>query len=226
MIAIILAGGRGSRMAPLTDTLPKPMLKVLDKNLLEWKLEALPESVTKVVFVVGYKKEVIMNYFGSQWKNIPITYIHQEILDGTAGAVFLCKEYVENRALILNGDDIYEKEDLENLVAYDYGILVMDQGEEGLKRKGQAVEKNGLLIGFNEGSMQTGTPSSLISTGAFIISSAYFDYPMQKWSDTEYGLPHTIIQLIVDFPIHVVKTTKWIQITTPECLERAAKELS
>ena len=49
MIAIILAAGRGTRMAPLTDDLPKPMLIVLGKNIIEWKLEALPKEVNEII---------------------------------------------------------------------------------------------------------------------------------------------------------------------------------
>lgn len=226
MIAIILASGRGVRMGALTENTPKPMLKVLDKNLLEWKLEALPEGITKIIFVVGYKKEMIMDYFGSLWKNIPITYIIQNELNGTAGATDLCREYVKDRALILMGDDIYNKDDLKKLFSYDYAMLVVDQGEDGLKKKGQVVEKDGLLVGLNEGHMQTGIPSSLINTGACVISKDYFNYPMQKLSDIEYGLPHTITQLIKDFPIHIVKSTKWIQITSPEDLITTEKLLS
>jgi UDP-N-acetylglucosamine diphosphorylase / glucose-1-phosphate thymidylyltransferase / UDP-N-acetylgalactosamine diphosphorylase / glucosamine-1-phosphate N-acetyltransferase / galactosamine-1-phosphate N-acetyltransferase len=225
MQAIILAAGRGTRMSPLTDTLPKPMLTVLGKNLIEWKLEALPESVTQIILIVGYKKEIIENYFGDSWKGIPITYIEQETLDGTGGAIALCKDYVTDKALVLMGDDIYEKRDLEHLLAHEYAMLVNDEGEAGLKRKGQIIEKNGLLVGLNEGDSQTGTPSSLINTGACVISKEYFTYPPVKFSETEYGLPHTLISLSKNRPVQVEKATSWIQITRPECLERATLKL-
>jgi bifunctional UDP-N-acetylglucosamine pyrophosphorylase/glucosamine-1-phosphate N-acetyltransferase len=226
MIAIILAAGRGTRMAPLTDTTPKPMLMVLGKNLIEWKLEALPEGVTKIILIVGYKKEAIQDYFGHSWKGIPIIYIEQAKLNGTAGAVALCEEHIRDKALILMGDDIYHKDDLEKLSSNDFALLVLDEGEEGFKKKGQVVEKDGLLIGLNEGQSQTGIPSSLINTGACIISKPYFSYPPMSLSEKEFGLPHTIVTLVNDFPVRVVRATSWIQITTPECLDRATKMLS
>lgn len=226
MEVIILAAGRGTRMAPLTDNVPKPMLEVLGKNLIEWKLEALPQEVTHIIFVVGYKKEVIQNYFGSSWKGISITYIEQTILNGTGGAIALCEPFIKEKALILMGDDIYNKEDLQKLIDYDYAILVLDEGEEGLKKKGQVVEKDGLLIGLNEGQSQTSTPSSLINTAAYSISKKYFDYPLVKLSETEFGLPHTLVSLTQDIPVHVLRATRWIQITTPECLDKAAILLS
>ncbi len=226
MIAIILASGRGVRMGSLTDNTPKPMLTVLDKNLIEWKLEALPSEIDKIIMVVGYKKEIIMDYFGDSWKGVPITYIVQDPINGTAGAVSLCEEHVNDKALVLMGDDIYNKDDLKKLISYNYAMLVFDEEEEGLKKKGQVVEKDGLFVGLNEGHMQTGTPSSLINTGACVISNEYFDYPLVKVSDTEYGLPHTLTQLINDFPIHIIRATKWIQITDPETLKKAEETLS
>jgi len=213
-------------MAPLTDEIPKPMLTVCNKNLLEWKLEALPKEITSVILVVGYKKEVIKNYFGNMWNHLPVTYIEHEILDGTGGAINLCKEHIVDRALIMMGDDVYTKEDLEKLVAHDFSILVEDQGEKSLQNQGgKVLEKDGLLTGLNEGLSQTGASSTLVNTGAYTISKQYFDYPPVRFSETEYGLPHTLVSFCHIVPIRVVQATEWIQVTTPACLEKAEQRL-
>ncbi len=226
MIAIILASGRGVRMGDLTENTPKPMLKVAGKNLIEWKLEALPDGITKIVIVVGYKKEIIINYFGTEWKGIPITYVVQDPIDGTGGGVALCEEYVDDKAIVLYGDDLYKKTDLEKLIPYDYAILVQDMGDDGLKKKGQIIENNGLLTGINEGTVQTGIPSSLIFTGASIISNGYFDYSPVKFTENEFGFPHTLVVLSKDFSVHILRTTEWIQITSPEDIISAEKLVS
>lgn len=213
-------------MAPLTDNTPKPMLKVLDKNLIEWKLEALPDSTDKIIMIVSYLREAIIEYFGDSWHGIPIVYVVQDPINGTGGGVALCEEHVDGKVLIVSGDDIYEKKDLEKLAQHDYAMLVYDEGEEGFKKKGQVVEKDGLMVGINEGDIQTGIPSSLINAGAYVISPEYFDYPLVKWSPTEYGLPQTIAQLKDDHPIHIVRATEWIQITAPEDIAKAEKILS
>lgn len=226
MLAIILAGGRGSRMAPLTDTLPKPMLKVRDKNLLEWKLEALPASVTKIVFVVGYLHEKIREHFWSSWKDIPIEYVYQEVLDGTGGAIALCEKLIDDKALILMGDDIYDKKDLEELSKYPFSMLVIDKGDEAKEIKaGKVVEKDGYFLGLNEGIAQTGIETSLINTGAYTISKEYFNYEKRKVREGEYGIPQTLVGVIHDHPVRIIKTEKWIQITTPECLKKAESSL-
>ncbi len=227
MIAIILAGGRGTRMAPLTDTLPKPMLKVLDKNLLEWKLEALPQGITKIVFVVGYLAKKIEEYFGSSWNGIPVEYVRQEVLDGTGGAVALCEHLVEDRALIMMGDDIYNAEDLALLTEHPFSMLVMDKGEEAKSIKaGKVVEENGIFLGLNEGFAQTGVETTLINAAAYTISKPYFSYEKKKVSENEYGLPQTLVEVTKDHPVRIIKTTKWIQVTTPECLDRAGREIT
>ncbi len=225
MIAILLVAGRGARMGSLTDTTPKPMLFVGTKNLIEWKLEALPSGVTQIILVVGYKKEAIQNYFKSSWKSIPIIYIEQVELNGTGGALLLCEPYIKDKALILMGDDIYAKNDLEKLTSYDYAILVDNQGEEALQKKGQVVEKDGFFVGVNEGDIQTGTPSTLINTGAYSISKEYFKYPLVKVSEAEFGLPQTLLGVAKVLPVHVVRATMWTQITSQECLKRAEKIL-
>lgn len=226
MQVIILASGRGTRMAPLTDTVPKPMLTVLDKNLITWKLEALPQEIDEIILIVGYLQDVVRTYFGSHWNGIPIRYIEQPTLNGTGGAVALAGPFVKDKALVLMGDDIYERKDLENLIKHDFAMLVHDEGEFGRAKKGQVVEREGLFVGLNEGNTQSGATSSLINTGACVISKEYFTYPPVQFTETEYGLPHTLLSLTEDIPVHVLQATRWIQITTPQCLERAAQELS
>lgn len=219
MKAIILCAGRGTRMGSLTDDTPKPMLTVLGKNLIEWKLEALPSSVTQIILIVGYKKEKIQNYFGVSWRNIPITYIEQTILDGTGGAIALCKDVVTDKAIVLMGDDIYAKEDLAKLAGYDFSILAMDKGEEARNTPGgKIIERDGLFLGLNEGLVDSGISSSLVNTGAYTIAKDFFDYPLVNVSPIEYGLPHTLASITKEHHVHVAHATTWIQITSPKCL--------
>ena len=171
------------------------------------------------------KISFIENYFGNSWRGISIKYVEQEKLNGTGGAIALCEEHVKDKALVLMGDDIYNKEDLEKLCNYNNAILVLDEGEAGFVKKAQVIEKDGLLLGLNEGQSQTGIKSSLINTGAYVISREYFKYPLVNVSETEFGLPNTLAQVAKDIPVNVVKANWWIQITTPDCVERAKKLL-
>ena len=109
MQVIILAAGKGIRMGDLTADIPKPMLPLLGKPLLEWRLAMLPEAVREVIFVVGYLGDQIEKYFGSEWQGRSIRYVRHEKLEGTGGAmrrVYGCGLFL-GPALVTNVDDVY-----------------------------------------------------------------------------------------------------------------------
>src|SRR5437016_4983418 len=109
MQAVILAAGHGTRMVELTQSVPKPMLTVAGKPLLEYKLDALPEKIDEVIIIVGYLGGVIQKHFGGLYDNKRILYVEQEKLDGTAGALWCAKDILHDRYLVMMGDDIYAK---------------------------------------------------------------------------------------------------------------------
>ena len=105
-IVIIMAGGLGTRLRPLTEKIPKPMLKIGGKPVLETILENLMEHGFKnFYFAVNYKAEVIEDYFGDGLRNgVCITYLHETRRLGTAGALSLLPKRPENTFLVINGD--------------------------------------------------------------------------------------------------------------------------
>ena len=105
MDAVILAAGEGTRLRPLTSTRPKPMLPIAGKPILEWNLEALDcAKVKKAYIVVGYKKEVIKDYFGGQFRGVKLEYIEQKAQLGTGDALLAAKDRIKRDFLVLNGD--------------------------------------------------------------------------------------------------------------------------
>src|SRR3990167_990885 len=106
MQCVILAAGRGTRMMELTGAVPKPMLEVAGRPLLEYKLDALPEEVNEIVIVVGYLKEVIQQHLSTSYNGKQIVYVEQKNLDGTAGALWSAQPVLKDRFLVMMGDDI------------------------------------------------------------------------------------------------------------------------
>lgn len=102
-----MAGGKGTRLAELTkDIIPKPMVPLLDKPLLEWQAECLKRSgITDIVMVIGHLGEVIRGYFGdgSKW-GLNIRYFVEEEPMGTAGALPQMQELLEAEFILLFGD--------------------------------------------------------------------------------------------------------------------------
>lgn len=224
--AVILAAGRGTRMLPLTETRPKPMQEVLGKNLIEWKLEALPPSVCDIVIVIGYQGEQIRGYFGDAWKGKPIRYIVQRELNGTAGALWKAKDLLREKFLVMMGDDLYERADILGILEHDFAI---GAGEVWKKEVGgeMIVNPDGTFAGVNE--PKHFVEHGFMNTGLYVLSPKLFDYDLVPIgmpahagnSSAEFGLPHTLAALAKEIPVVMFPVSEWFQVTTPEDLLRA-----
>ncbi len=109
MRAVIMAGGKGTRLAALNAEIPKPMFPVCEKPILEYQIESLAKSDVKdIILVVGHLKEVIMNHFGDGSQlGVNISYIEEKEPLGTAGALYYLKAWLEDFILVF-GDLILD----------------------------------------------------------------------------------------------------------------------
>ncbi|WP_054741955.1 nucleotidyltransferase family protein [Cellulosilyticum ruminicola] len=110
MEAIILAGGLGTRLREAVKDVPKPMAPVNDRPFLQYILEYLGKhNIVKVVLAVGYKWEVIRDYFGNQYKDIKIEYSVEEEQLGTGGAIKQAlAQCDEEDIFVINGDTYFD----------------------------------------------------------------------------------------------------------------------
>ena len=107
--AVILAGGRGTRLRPLTETRPKPMVEIHGKPFLEYQIEQLREQgFTKVLLLLGYLPEVVQNYFGdgSRW-GITVDYSLSAVDDETARRLRLARSQLDACFLLLYCDNYW-----------------------------------------------------------------------------------------------------------------------
>lgn len=223
MKLVILAAGKGTRMGELTKDIPKPMLRVHGKNLIEHKLDATPlEHISEIILVVGYLQNVIRDYFGAQYKGIPITYI-EDTIQGTGKAVWNAKGVLNEPFLVMMGDDIYHPEDIRMIVRTKGGIL-LDRVKHETK-SGKVIIENHAIVDIVEGALlQPGEP---INAALYHLSPEIFEFDLVKTQDKdEWGLPQTLIAQAHRYPLVPIYAKKWIQITAPEDIEKAEKELS
>ncbi|MFQ5934442.1 MAG: nucleotidyltransferase family protein, partial [Dehalococcoidia bacterium] len=108
MNAVLLAGGRGKRLRPLTDTLPKPLVPIADKPILQWQIEWLRGcGVSSFMLSVGYLPDQIRSHFGDGRKyGVEIQYIVEHEPLGTAGALRKALEEsgIDSPVFVANGD--------------------------------------------------------------------------------------------------------------------------
>ncbi len=97
MQCVILAAGKGTRLRPFTDHTPKPLIQVGDRALLDHIVEALPTEVDEIILVIGYLGDQLRSYCGTEFHGRKMTYVEQVVQDGTARALWLCKEYLKGR---------------------------------------------------------------------------------------------------------------------------------
>ena len=104
--AIIMAGGVGSRLRPLTDDTPKPMVKIIDKPVLETIIERLKYfGIYDIGLTVNYKSDVIKNYFSNGRRfGVRLTYFEEEKPLGTAGSVKQAEKYLSDNFFVASGD--------------------------------------------------------------------------------------------------------------------------
>jgi len=113
---MIMAGGRGKRLSPLTDTVPKPMLPLGGKPIIEYNIDRLiSHGVKKIYISVKYLGEQIEDYFGDgSSKGIKIEYVWEEKALGTAGALALPKTFGTDKVLLMNSD-LFTNVDFEQM---------------------------------------------------------------------------------------------------------------
>lgn len=119
MHTVIMAGGKGTRIAQVRADVPKPMMPVLGKPILEHQLEVLKrQGYTEVTFVIGHLGEQIKQYFGTGERyGVSIRYIEEEQPLGTAGALYYLKDRIKEDFLLLNGDIIFDI-NIDRMLAY------------------------------------------------------------------------------------------------------------
>ncbi len=116
--AVIMAGGFGTRLRPLTDQAPKPLLPIANRPILDWIIEGLHHAgIRKVIVTTYYKGEMIRNHLDDGGRfGVQIGYIHEDKLSGTAGALALIRDWSQS-LLVINGD-IFTRADFRSMFDY------------------------------------------------------------------------------------------------------------
>jgi NDP-sugar pyrophosphorylase family protein len=219
MDAIILAAGLGTRLRPHTLKVPKPLLSVAGRPILDWALGALPPSVDRVLVVVNYLGDQIDAYLQIQRHVAACEVVRQEVPRGTGDALRTCRNRLRSdRFLVLNGDDLYGAADLAELASRPAGLLVHPVDEP--RRYGIVFRKpDGSLEKLVEKPDLDGR--QLANTGAYVFPAEVFDTELTVSARGEYEITDYVSALARRRTVDVVETRFWLPIGTVEAWQAA-----
>jgi len=124
--AIILAGGRGKRLRPITDYVPKPLIPIKNIPIIEWQIKYLKKfGISEIIVCSGYKTKMIENYLNNKKLGIKITFSVEDKPLGTGGAIKKAGKKIKDRSfLVINGDTITNI-DLKKLIKKNNAIAAI-----------------------------------------------------------------------------------------------------
>lgn len=228
MEVIILAGGFGTRLQRIVENVPKPMVDINGMPFLSFIMDYLvSHGVSKVLLSVGYKHEIIENYFGFRYKNIEIEYVFEAIPLGTGGAIRKALKYVsDDNVIVLNGDTFFCV-NLSEMYDFHQGkssnLTIAVKAMENCSRYGAVIIQNDRIVQFEEKSCNS---FGYINGGIYIINSKVISSFINEFGN-QFSFERDFIQKITK-KINVfsyISNDYFIDIGIPEDYERAKKEL-
>ncbi|MFH1398607.1 MAG: nucleotidyltransferase family protein [Candidatus Woesearchaeota archaeon] len=172
--AVILAGGLGTRLRPLTDATPKPLLLIRNKPIIQHAVENFKKyNILDIVLAISYKAEQIMAYFGDGSEfGVKITYSIEKELMGTGGALRYALQDYKKRLLAINGDNLADfnyhqmlQVHLENQAKITIALYPV----QDVTKFGIAELKGARIVRFIEKPTVEEAPTNLNNAGAYII---------------------------------------------------------
>jgi bifunctional UDP-N-acetylglucosamine pyrophosphorylase/glucosamine-1-phosphate N-acetyltransferase len=172
MQAVILAAGESTRTRPLTLTRPKVLLKIANKTLLEHNLEQLNGLVDEVVLVLGYKKDMVMDFLEKikNKTNLRIIWVEQKEQRGTGHALLQAEPKIKDRFVVLMGDDIYHKDSIKACLQHKYSVLA--DKVKNPSRFGVLIIKDNIVKDVME--KPSKPRSDLVNCGLYVLDKKIF----------------------------------------------------
>lgn len=173
--AIILAAGEGQRLRPFTAVMPKVMLRIADRPILEYVIEALTENgIRRIIMVVGYRKDQVQDYFGSgQNFGVEIKYVVQSQQLGVGHAIKQAEALADDRFMVIMGDNMVDPETIESLAQATPETILTKTIEDSSRYK-SVLLRDGKVYDIITPSLEQ--ISGPIDVGAYVFSSKIFGY--------------------------------------------------
>lgn len=243
MKAVILAAGKGTRMRELTQDVPKPMLRVQGRPILEHILDGLKAAgISEVCIITGWRAEAIEDHFADGSRlGLRIGYARQEVQDGTGRAPECAKAFVGRDDFLLTYGDILVRPDTYRRMIERYrsgqfaGVITVTLGEDVTKGGLNFFDPDFCLTRLvekpspqqvealrNEGLLKPGTPL-YYNAGIYLFRPLVYDYTarLTRSPRGEYELTDAISMMIADGHrlAGLEIAGRWVDVRDPEVLQ-------
>ena len=228
--AVLLAAGRGTRMRELTQVLPKPMLQVRGKPVLQHIIEGLRDAnLTDVLVIVGWHAEVVSNFFGDGSKlGVRIQYARQIVQDGTGKVVELARAFTGTDPFVLSyGDILIAPENYPRIcdaLAGAEAVVSVKRNEDVTQGGAVFVNENFELTDLREKPKPGDPTSPWYNAGIYAFRSTIFDYiaKLERSTRGEFELTDAIRNLaLAGNKVQAFELAgDWADVRDPEILAR------
>jgi mannose-1-phosphate guanylyltransferase/phosphomannomutase len=192
MKAVIMAGGKGTRLRPLTVNTPKPMVPLLNRPCMEYTIDLLKRhGITEIAVTLQYLPEVIKNYFGDGSRfGVSITYFEETTPLGTAGSVKNCTEFLDERFLVISGDTLTDI-DLSAAIRFHerneaLATLILTQVETPLEFGVVMTDGSGRIVRFLEKPSWAEVFSDTVNTGMYVFEPEVLSF-IEEGRETDFS---------------------------------------
>lgn len=223
MKGVILAGGKGTRMRPLTYAVAKPMLPLINKPFMEYFILRLKSfGITEIILSTCYLPEAFYEYFGNGKKfGVNLIYVTEDIPLGTCGAVKNVEKYIGNETFCVFNGDILTGLNLKNMIAYHRSkkadvtislVPVEDPTAYGLV----PIDKDGRVKEFLEKPSIEEINTNLINAGTYIIEAHILGHVPER---ENYSFERELFPKILKLGYKIygfVSNDYWLDVGTPE----------
>jgi dTDP-glucose pyrophosphorylase len=233
--AVILAAGRGTRMRELTAEVPKPMIEVRGKPVLQHIVEGLQHAgIRECLLVVGYRADAVQNFFGDGSRyNIAIQYVTQTVQDGTGRVVDLARNFAVNFPIILSyGDILVDPMNYKRVLDFPddvEAIVTVTRGEDVSKGGAVFVNEQMELIELREKPKPGEATSPWYNAGLYAFRPSIFEFTakLQPSPRGEYELTDAIRDLAQSGKkVQALELIgEWADVRDPEILAKLNQQL-
>ncbi|MCZ0730103.1 sugar phosphate nucleotidyltransferase [Mycolicibacterium iranicum] len=220
MQLVVLAGGFGTRLrGSIREGLPKPMAEIAGKPFIVHLLDrAIDQGADRIHLLVGYAAQVIIDYLGDSYGDVPVTYSREDEPLGTGGALKAAQQYLADTFILANGDTFADVSFRELLDLLEVGVLALSLAHmSDSSRYGTVDVADGVVIGFRE---KRDGAAGLVNAGVYACRKELLDlFPGKSSFSFEREFLEPELSRIQ--PQFLLTASEIIDIGTPESLALA-----